>query len=145
MEGDSGNSRIFDPMPKAKHIIVKKRIIEWLMNITLVLALISVSGNASSVKTHHNEATRTEFKISNKLKSKRTVSYKTFVCGLKGSSFQNFYLTRQFIHALLQYEIIVKLKYQSTLKALVFPKKPDLLPVVYFSDQTGFDLNTPRG
>jgi hypothetical protein len=71
----SAKKRIFKRMEKAGSVAIKRGLLKWLMNATLVLSVIAFSGYASQSKSPSFEPARTELKQNTSANAERTVRF----------------------------------------------------------------------
>jgi len=94
------------------------------MNLTILFSLFAFSGYVSESRICQQKPTQTELIVSTNIHNKRTVSFKRLLTELKVIASYSGNWTDKVNASLLQYERLIKTKFDNNSKWLVSFKKP---------------------
>jgi hypothetical protein len=129
-------------MEKAGNIAIKRGLLRWLMNATLVLSVIAFSGHVSQSKSSSFEPARTELKQNTSANDERTARFKVIHDASNHLAF--FDQVKNFNCCLCQYERQIAVKLKGNLGTCTI--KDQLFLILYYTYNSEVsDTDSPRG
>ena len=129
-------------MEKAGNIVIKRGLLRWLMNATLVLSVIAFSGHVSQSKSPSFEPARTELKRNTSANDQRTVRFK--VTHYVSSQLAFFDQLKNFDCCLYQYENQIKVKLKGNVGTCTIKDQGFLTHFFTYNSEVP-DADRPRG
>jgi len=129
-------------MEKAGNIAIKRGLLTWLMNATLVLSVIAFSGHVSQSKSSSFEPARTELKQNTSANDERTVRFKVIHDASSHPAF--FDQVKSFDRCRCQYERKIEVKLKGNVGNCTIKDQPFLIHYFTYNSEVS-DSDRSRG